>query len=237
MVPRRGRVAKSAAAANWSKVQVSRPSDALAARAAADSALTGLFLGLGAVALLVGGIGIANTMVISVLERRSEIGLRRALGATRRHVSVQFLSEALLLSAAGCAGGVVAANWASGLLNLFIPRTPFPIAFDAGLDGRSFVFAMALAVGAAVLAGLVPALRASRPDVGATLKGGGGGPRHRADVANDPIEIRCREQALLLGVEPAGGLGIAAEVEAGHEAAQHVEVEIEGQGHRSVFPK
>jgi len=78
---------------NPNEVQVSRPSDALAARAAANTAFTSLLLGLGAVALLVGGVGIANVMVISVLERRSEIGLRRALGATRRHVGVQFLSR------------------------------------------------------------------------------------------------------------------------------------------------
>ena len=77
------------------------PSDALEARAAAKTAFTSLFLGLGAVALLVGGVGIANVMVISVLERRSEIGLRRALGATRRHVGTQFLTESLLLAALG----------------------------------------------------------------------------------------------------------------------------------------
>jgi putative ABC transport system permease protein len=87
------------------EVAVSRPSDALSAKQAADTTLTALLLGLGAVALLVGGIGVANTMVISVLERRAEIGLRRSLGATRRHIRLQFLAESLLLSALGGAGG------------------------------------------------------------------------------------------------------------------------------------
>ncbi|MEU7739722.1 ABC transporter permease [Nonomuraea sp. NPDC049158] len=89
------------------EVEVSRPSDALAAKQATDTTLNALLLGLGGVALLVGGVGVANTMVISVLERRSEIGLRRSLGATRGQIRLQFLAESLLLSAIGGVGGVV----------------------------------------------------------------------------------------------------------------------------------
>jgi FtsX-like permease family protein len=88
------------------EVQVSRPSAALAAQAAAKSALNALLLGLGGVALLVGGVGIANVMVIGVLERRGEVGLRRALGATKGHIRTQFVVESLLLALLGGAGGV-----------------------------------------------------------------------------------------------------------------------------------
>ena len=90
------------------RVSVSLPSAALVAQAEAKSAFNGLFLGLGAVALLVGAIGVANIMVISVLERRSEIGLRRALGATKGHIRAQFLAEAVLLAAGGGVIGVAA---------------------------------------------------------------------------------------------------------------------------------
>lgn len=140
---------------NPSEVSVTQPSAALEARAAAQSALDGLFLGLGAVALLVGGIGVANTMVITVLERRSEIGLRRALGATRGTIRLQFLSEAVLLALLGGALGV-ALGAASTLVYAAVkgwePVVPV-LAWAGGLGA-------AVAIGA--VAGLLPALRAAR---------------------------------------------------------------------------
>jgi putative ABC transport system permease protein len=137
------------------EVEASRPSDALEARAAAKTAFTSLFLGLGAVALLVGGVGIANVMVISVLERRSEIGLRRAIGATRGHIRLQFLTESLILSGLGGAAGVVL-----GTVITFVYasnrgwETAVPWYVPAG------GVAAALAIG--VVAGLYPAMRAAR---------------------------------------------------------------------------
>jgi putative ABC transport system permease protein len=148
-------IAPTANPENPDQVDVSRPSDAIEARAAASNAFTALFLGLGAVALLVGGVGIANVMVISVLERRSEIGLRRALGATRRHVSVQFLSEALLLSAAGGLAGVILG---AGVTAVYDLARGWEIVVPAvGLAGG---IVAALVIGA--VAGLYPATRAAR---------------------------------------------------------------------------
>ena len=100
---------------NPSEVDVSQPSAALVAQADAQGAFDGLFLGLGAVALLVGAVGVANIMIISVLERRSEIGLRRALGATRGHIRVQFLAEAVLLALIGGTVGVGAGALATAI--------------------------------------------------------------------------------------------------------------------------
>jgi putative ABC transport system permease protein len=137
------------------EVEVSRPSDAIEARAAASSAFTSLFLGLGAVALLVGGVGIANVMVISVLERRSEIGLRRAIGATRRHITIQFLTEALLLALAGgvagaALGGLVTAGY--GLVR----------GWEIVVPSWALAGAVAAAVVIGAIAGLYPATRAAR---------------------------------------------------------------------------
>lgn len=138
-----------------SQVNVSRPSDALVARARAEGALNSLFLGLGAVSLLVGAVGVGNIMLIGVLERRTEIGLRRALGATRGHILIQFLAEAILLAALGGAVGVSA-----GILST---------ALFAALKGWSVVIptlAWVGGLGAALLigavSGLLPALRAAR---------------------------------------------------------------------------
>jgi putative ABC transport system permease protein len=137
------------------EVKVSRPSDALAARQATDRAFTGLLLGLGAVALLVGGVGVANTMVISVLERRAEIGLRRSLGATRGQIRVQFLSESLLLSALGGVGGMVLGVTVTAL---YATTQAWPTVVPAWASVGGVI--ATLLIGA--VAGLYPAIRAAR---------------------------------------------------------------------------
>ncbi len=138
-----------------SNVDVSQPSSALVARADAQGAFNDLFLGLAAVALLVGAVGVANIMIIGVLERRSEIGLRRALGATKANIRTQFLSEAILLALLGGIVGVLAGILATAIYAstkgwaIVIP----PLAWGGGL-------AAAIAIGA--IAGLLPAIRAAR---------------------------------------------------------------------------
>jgi putative ABC transport system permease protein len=137
------------------EVKVSRPSDALAARQATDRAFTGLLLGLGAVALLVGGVGVANTMVISVLERRAEIGLRRSFGATRGQIRLQFLVESLLLSALGGVGGVIVGV---AVTTGYATTQSWPAAIPGWATGGGV--AATLLIGA--IAGLYPAIRAAR---------------------------------------------------------------------------
>jgi putative ABC transport system permease protein len=137
------------------QVSVAQPSDALVARAAAKGALNSLFLGLGAVSLLVGAIGVGNVMLISVLERRSEIGLRRALGATKGHIRIQFLTDAMLLALLGGAVGVglgAAATVVYAHTQHWATVIP-ALAWAGGL-------ASALPIGA--IAGLLPAIRAAR---------------------------------------------------------------------------
>ena len=148
-------LATQASPENPGQVDVSQPSAALTAQADAKGALDTLFLGLGAIALLVGAIGVANIMIISVLERRQEIGLRRALGATRGQIRIQFLTEAVMLSLAGGAAGVLigaaATTWYAQAHHeaTVIP----PEAWAGGL-------AAAIVIGA--IAGLLPAIRAAR---------------------------------------------------------------------------
>jgi putative ABC transport system permease protein len=151
----RGVLAATANPENPNEVEVSRPSDALAARQATDRTFTALLLGLGAVALLVGGIGVANTMVISVLERRAEIGLRRSLGATRGQIRTQFVAESLLLSLLGGAGGVLLGAAVTALYAVW-QSWPAVVPLWVVVGG----VAATVVIGA--LAGLYPAVRASR---------------------------------------------------------------------------
>jgi putative ABC transport system permease protein len=137
------------------EVNVSQPSDALTARAAAAGAFDSLFLGLGLVALIVGAVGVANIMIISVLERRSEIGLRRALGATRAQIRTQFLTESILLAVIGGLVGVLAGAAATAV---YAGSKGWAVVIP--VEAWSGGIAAAILIGA--FAGLMPAVRASR---------------------------------------------------------------------------
>ncbi len=137
------------------EVNVSQPSDVLTARAAAAGAFNSLFLGLGVVALIVGAVGVANIMIISVLERRSEIGLRRALGATKGQIRTQFLAESILLSVIGGVVGVLAGAAATAV---YASSKSWAVVIP--VEAWSGGIASAILIGA--FAGLMPAVRASR---------------------------------------------------------------------------
>jgi len=137
------------------EVSVSQPSDALTARAAAAGAFDTLFLGLGVVALIVGAVGVANIMIISVLERRSEIGLRRALGATKGQIRAQFLGESILLAVIGGVVGVLAGAAATAV---YAGSKSWAVVIP--VEAWSGGIAAAILIGAS--AGLMPAVRASR---------------------------------------------------------------------------
>ncbi len=150
-------LARTASPGAPNEVSVARPSDALAARAEVDKNLQTLLLGLGGVALLVGGVGIANVMVISVIERRAEIGVRRALGATRRHIRNQFVVESTLLS---LLGGLLGVAGGFGVTAFYANSQGWLLALP--VQGMVFGVVAALLIGA--LAGLYPAVRAARLD-------------------------------------------------------------------------
>ena len=151
----RGLLARTANPQDPAAVNVSRPSDALTAQLAAKNTFGSLLIGLGAVSLLVGGVGVANTMIISVLERRQEIGLRRALGARRRQILLQFLTEAVALSALG---GLAGAAIGMAVVTVYASYQGWPLVVPATAIAGGV--AASIAIGA--VAGLYPAMRAGR---------------------------------------------------------------------------
>jgi putative ABC transport system permease protein len=151
----RGVLARTANPQDPDGVTVSRPSDALTAQLAAKHTFARLLLGLGAVSLLVGGVGVANTMIISVLERRPEIGLRRALGARRRQILTQFLTEAVALSALG---GIAGSAIGLAVVTLYARYQGWPLVVPA----PAVAGGVAASVTIGALAGLYPAIRAGR---------------------------------------------------------------------------
>jgi predicted permease len=142
-------------------------------RAGASSVLLPVMstlMGVVAVVLLIACANVAGLLLTRATGRQREIAVRFAVGASRWQVVRQMLIENLLLCAAGCAAGLAFANWAAGMLNAFVPRTPFPLRLDAGVDAQGVAFAMALTLVAAIVSGVVPAVRASRPQAGLALK-------------------------------------------------------------------
>jgi putative ABC transport system permease protein len=150
-----GLLAPTANPVDPSRVAVSRPSDALTAQLAVKEAGASLFLGLGAIALLVGAIGIANVMLISVLERRTEIGLRRALGAARSHVAAQFLTESLVLSTLGGICGIYIGAAVTTAMSIYR-------GWSVLIPSQAIWGGLLVSVAAGAIAGLYPALRAAQ---------------------------------------------------------------------------
>jgi len=148
-------LARTANPKDPSGVKVGRPSDALTAQLAAKNTFSSLLIGLGAVSLLVGGVGVANTMIISVLERRQEIGLRRALGARRRQILLQFLTEAVALSVLG---GLAGAAIGFAVVTVYATYQGWPVIIPATAIAGGVT--ASIAIGA--IAGLYPAMRAGR---------------------------------------------------------------------------
>ena len=140
---------------NPDQVEVSRPSDALEAQQAVEASFTNLLLGLGSVALLVGGVAIANVMVMSVLERRMEIGVRRSIGATRREIRYQFLLESIVLSGIGGLVGVML-----GSLITLAYTNYTNIVFSIPVWQILGAVVLALLIGA--ISGVYPAIKASK---------------------------------------------------------------------------
>lgn len=161
--------------------------------------MTFLFVLTGLV-LVIAGTNVAGMMLARAAARRREIAVRLAIGASRARLMRQLVTESAVLFAIAGMAGALLAKWLMDSLVLLMPVLPFPVAFDAVIDWRVVLFALAVSIVAGVVAGLAPALQGTRPALAPELRSDVGGSRGRHRLRSGLLVTQIAFSMLLLGV-------------------------------------
>jgi len=135
--------------------------------------ITGLFLALAGLVLLLACFNVANILLVRATAREHEMAIRAAMGAPRRRLIRQILTESFLLAIFGCLAGILVGAWASAALGTIHISMGLPVTFDFSLDWRVLAYAVGAAVLAGLVVGIVPALRTARANPSGVLHEGG----------------------------------------------------------------